>query len=102
MGNKLQYLLLLILEFSVTQKILAQPKTDKWLHQLLYNNASPLLGHILNTPDSFKYQFIYTRINRDQNNKPHFKNFYLHVDRNQYFNPASTVKLPVALLTLEK
>ena len=80
----------------------AQEKTDKWLDDLLRSKASPLLLHVLNNPDSFQYQIIYTEINRDKNNVPHFTNHYLHVDRNRYFNPASTVKLPTALIALEK
>lgn len=84
--------------FSAT----AQEKTDRWLQQLLMNNASPLLLHVLNNPDSFQYQLIYTEINRDRNNQPHFKQHYLHVDRDRYFNPASMVKLPTALAALEK
>lgn len=80
----------------------AQEKTDKWLDDLLRNNASPLLLHVLNNPDSFQYQIIYTEINRDKHNVPHFINHYLHVNRSRYFNPASTVKLPTALIALEK
>ncbi len=80
----------------------AQIKTDKWLEKLLRDNAHPLLINILNKPDSFHYQLIYTQINRDKNNIPSFKHYYLHVNRNQYFNPASTVKMPVAFLALEK
>lgn len=80
----------------------AQIKNDPWLQKLLRNNASPLLTNILNNPDTFHYQLIYTQINRDKSNKPSFKHFYLNVDRNQYFNPASTVKMPVAFLALEK
>ncbi|HEY6978009.1 MAG TPA: serine hydrolase [Chitinophagaceae bacterium] len=102
MKNKLCHFILFIFHCFIALKISAQPGTDKWLQQLLYNHASPLLAHILNTPDSFQYQIVYTQINRDRDNNPHFKNFYLHVDSNQYFNPASTVKLPVALLALEK
>ncbi|MFT3931984.1 MAG: serine hydrolase [Chitinophagaceae bacterium] len=79
-----------------------QQKTDKWLEQLLRSNASPLLTHVLDQPDTFQYQLIYTQINRDKNNQPGFKNFYLNVDKDKYFNPASTVKLPVALCALEK
>src|SRR3954464_3773237 len=102
MKNKLSLYILFISCCCCPLKPYAQPKTDKWLQQLLYSHASPLLTHILNTPDSFQYQIIYTQINRDQKNKPDFKNFYLHVDSTQYFNPASTVKLPVALFALEK
>jgi len=91
-------LLLIIITFSVY----AQPKTDSFLENLIRSNASPFLKDLLNQPDTFQYQIIYTRINRDKRNKPHFKNFYFNVDRNRYFNPASTVKLPTALIALEK
>jgi hypothetical protein len=80
----------------------AQEKTDQWLQQLLKSKASPLLKHVLNNPDSFQYQIIYTEINRDKKNNPTFKNHYFNVDRNRYYNPASTVKLPTALIALEK
>jgi hypothetical protein len=80
----------------------AQPKTDSWLKEYLYQHASPELQNVLNKPDSFQYQFIYTKIDRDSRNRPHFTNYYLNVDKDRYFNPASTVKLPLALLALQK
>ncbi|RBL93231.1 serine hydrolase [Chitinophaga flava] len=80
----------------------AQPRTDTLLKNMFDRQATPSLRHILQYPDSFRYQLIYTQIDRDANNKPHFKNYYLEVDANQYFNPASTVKLPIAVLALEK
>lgn len=80
----------------------AQNKTSPWLQKLLRTEASPLLLNILNNPDTFRYQIIYTKIDRDQNNKPKFKNYYLNVDRGCYFNPASMVKMPVAFASLEK
>lgn len=80
----------------------AQSKTDLFLDTLIRNNASSFLQSILNQPDTFQYQIIYTQINRDKKNKPYFKNYYFNVDRNRYFNPASTVKLPTALIALEK
>ena len=80
----------------------AQPRTDTMLQNLLSREAPPALRHILQYPDSFRYQLIYTQINRDANNTPHFKNYYLEVDGHKYYNPASTVKLPIALLALEK
>ncbi|WP_242926269.1 serine hydrolase [Pontibacter vulgaris] len=69
---------------------------------MLRRQASPLLKDVLNKPDTYQYQIIYTRINRDKNNQPHFKHSYYNVDRNRYYNPASTVKLPTAILALEK
>lgn len=80
----------------------SQGKTSPWLRELLYRKASPRLTMILNRPDSFHYQLIYTKIDRDKKNVPSFHHHYLMVDREQYFNPASTVKMPVAFLALEK
>lgn len=80
----------------------AQQKTDKFLEDLLLKHASPALQHVLQHPDSFHCQLIYTQINRDAQNRPVFRHYYYHVDANQYFNPASTVKMPLAFLALEK
>lgn len=80
----------------------SQEKTDKWLEEFFRSKASPFLLQVLNHPDSFQYQVIYTQINRDKKNQPIFTNHFLHVNRNRYFNPASTVKLPTALVALEK
>jgi hypothetical protein len=77
-------------------------KTDAWLQKLFLTHGNELLQKILAQPDTFQYQVIYTRIDRDKKNQPHFTNYYLNVDRNRYFNPASTVKLPVVLASLEK
>ncbi|MES1215616.1 MAG: serine hydrolase [Bacteroidota bacterium] len=86
----------------ITSTLAAQPKTDSFLENLVRSNASPFLQTVLNQPDTFQYQVIYTQINRDKKNQPHFKNYYFNVDPYRYFNPASTVKLPTALLSLEK
>ena len=57
---------------------------------------------ILRNRDSFRVQVIYTQIDRDKKNKPTFTNYFFNVDPAQYYYPASTVKLPTALLALEK
>jgi hypothetical protein len=57
---------------------------------------------ILKNRDTMGVQIIYTQIDRDSLNRPHFRSFYFHVDSTKYFYPASTVKLPLALLALEK
>ena len=82
--------------------VFAQSEGDRWLQQLLLTKASPFLRNVLSLPDSFQYQIIYTQINRDKKNRPYFTRYYYNVDRERYFNPASTVKLPTALAALEK
>ena len=80
----------------------SQKKDSDFLKKLLWQKGSPQLKSIFQQPDTFRYQLIYTKIDRDKNNNPHFKNYYYNVDRNEYFNPASTVKMPLAFLALEK
>src|SRR5262245_15464793 len=57
---------------------------------------------ILRRKDELKVQIIYTQIDRDRNNKPSFKDFYFNVSDTAYYYPASTVKLPAAILALQK
>jgi len=91
-----------LLACILTSRLYAQEKTDAWLKDYIYQHATPFLKNVLDKPDSFQYQFIYTRIDRDSKNQPHLTNYYLHVDRNNYFNPASTVKMPLSFLALQK
>ncbi len=86
--------------FSLT--LLAQPKTDAFLSNILGKNKDSLFQYVLAHPDEYRLQIIYTQINRDKNNQPHFTNYSFHVDPQLYFYPASTVKLPLAALSLEK
>jgi hypothetical protein len=99
MRDKTHLLILLLLYCLPTT---AQPKTSPWLRNLLFEKATPLLRKVMEHPDSFQCQIIYTRIDRDRHNTPHFTNYYFNVDADKYFNPASTVKLPTALVALEK
>jgi hypothetical protein len=80
----------------------AQPRTDQVLLDILKRNNDPVFREVLQHPEVYRYQVIYTRIDRDKRNRPSFHNYYLNVDSLAYFNPASTVKLPLAVLSLEK
>ena len=71
--------------FLITMNSNAQTKNDKWLETLLRKNASPLLQNVLNQPEAYRYQVIYTKIDRDKNNRPRFTNYYLNVDNDRYF-----------------
>ncbi|UHG91232.1 serine hydrolase [Spirosoma oryzicola] len=79
-----------------------QPRTDAFLTKLFATNQNPVFQEVIKHPDTYRLQLIYTRIDRDKRNKPSFTNYYFNVDSTSYFNPASTVKLPLALLSLEK
>jgi hypothetical protein len=92
------FLLLLLLPFVSA----AQPRTDTYLKDILAPDSDSLLQAVLSRPEIYRYQIIYTQIDRDKTNKPSFRNYYYNVDPHRYFNPASTVKMPLAFLSLEK
>jgi hypothetical protein len=83
-------------------QVLAQyQKTDLFLETLMKKYPQNF-GNILQYRDSLKVQIIYTQINRDAHNRPSLKNYYFNTNDNNYFYPASTVKMPVAMLALQK
>jgi hypothetical protein len=86
----------------MTKNLLAQPKTDALLATILNGNSHPHLQRIIQNPAKYRLQIIYTEINRNKNNKPSLNNYYFHYNPEQYFNPASMVKMPLAFLALEK
>ncbi|MDX5418984.1 MAG: class A beta-lactamase-related serine hydrolase [Hymenobacteraceae bacterium] len=57
---------------------------------------------ILDNPERYRVQILYTQIDRDENNQPHFTSYTYRVNPQEYFYPASTVKFPGALVALEK
>ncbi len=69
------------------------------LENILNDNAD-VLQPVLGNASKFKLQIIYTQINRDNKNRPSFSHHYYRAGA-EYFYPASTVKLPAAVLALE-
>jgi hypothetical protein len=57
---------------------------------------------ILKNHKDWNVQIIYTRIDRGPNAVPNLTDHYYNVDAGKYFYPASTVKFPIVLLTLQK
>ena len=57
---------------------------------------------IVRNQDKWPIQIVYTHIDRKANNEPVFTNYYYNPDPQAYFYPASTVKMPVAFLALQK
>lgn len=57
---------------------------------------------VMADPDKFRLQIIYTQIDRNADNEPSFQSFTYRLNADEYFYPASTVKLPTAALALEK
>ena len=86
----------------MSKSLNSQTKNDTLLHGIFDKIKHPITQKVLSESKEFRYQIIYTQINRNKNGKPELKNFYLNVDPQQYFNPASMVKMPLAFLSLEK
>jgi hypothetical protein len=74
---------------------------DENLIENLMKTDKEKFGDILNTPN-YEVQILYTQINRDSANNPQFESFSYQLNPEQYFYPASTVKMPLAFLALEK
>ncbi|GAB3227313.1 hypothetical protein GCM10027454_25720 [Algoriphagus aestuariicola] len=51
--------------------------------------------------DKYQVQILFTRIDRNEHGNPLFQDISFNLDDERYFYPASTVKLPIALLALE-
>jgi hypothetical protein len=94
--------ILILLAMSYTNIINAQPKSDAILYSILHSNKNTSYKDVLNHAKTYRCQIIYTQINRDKNNLPKFINYYFNYDPQVYFNPASTVKIPLAFLSLQK
>lgn len=75
--------------------------SDSFLKNLV-RQASPHLDSLLQLNDQYHVKIIYTQVDRSASGKPRFTNYYYNADPNQYFYPASTVKMPVAFLALQK
>src|SRR5205814_6849353 len=92
-----------VVVFSLLYIVVAgQPKTDSLLYSILAANHDQPFQQVLSDPQTYRLQIIYTEIDRNRHNKLSFRNYYFNYDPDLYFNPASTVKLPLGFLSLEK
>jgi len=66
------------------------------------SNSEPGVSKILEIAEKHEVQIRYTQIKRGENNLPEFTTYSLFEDSETYFYPASTAKLPVAALALQR
>ncbi len=103
MFKKVFYLGLLFFFFNCVN-IQAQNNnvtSDSLVVDLMKQNPN-YFASLLADPSQYRIQILYTQINRDKNNVPHFKDYSYRLNANEYFYPASTVKFPLSVLALEK
>lgn len=79
----------------------AQYYPDNFIEKLLKKHPERF-SQILQNPEKYKVQVLYTKIDRNKNNVPHFTTHGYRVNTGEYFYPASTVKLPAVALAFEK
>lgn len=78
-------------------------KTEKNLIQnILWNSQEPAIERVLSNLEAHEIQILYTKIDRNTTGTPSFESFGFQENPNQYFYPASTVKMTVAILALQK
>lgn len=85
--------------------VISNKSTAQWpapFNSILSGIQDSVTKKVLANPKTYRYQLVYTKIDRDQNGTPHFTNYTLHTDPENYFNPASMVKMPLAFLAMEK
>lgn len=88
-------------EITGVQAMDVNTKTDAFLEMLL-KQGSPFFDSVLINRKEWNAQVVYTQVNRGKNGVPELNNYFFNVNPGRYFYPASTVKLPVCLLALQK
>ena len=83
-----------------TQVVSGSAKDD--FFENLFKTHPGKFDSILKNNKEWNVQIIYTQIDRGKNGIPQFKNYYFNHTETPYFYPASAVKLPIALLALQK
>jgi len=67
----------------------------------IIHGADPLVKTMI-VDSSHEIQIVYTQVSRDRAGTPHLQSFYINRDDDRYFYPASTIKMPVAFLALQR
>lgn len=80
----------------------AQNKEDENLIENLLKRNEKLFPLVSENPQKYRIQIIYTKIDKTKNGAVKLTTYKYRLDARKYFYPASTVKYPAALLTLEK
>jgi len=57
---------------------------------------------IIKDKDNYEIQILYTEVSKNNLGQTEFKDFQFQLNDEQYFYPASTIKLPIAIMTLSK
>jgi len=78
------------------------PNNNSKLLSTIFQSMHKDFTKIVENPEEFRVQLIYTQIDRNNEQSPIFTSHNFNVDPEKYFYPASTVKFPAAVLALDK
>lgn len=96
MAKPVLSLLIIALSFSVLSCTHPTP-LEKALSDVKFD-----VKKVLDLADEYEIQIRYTQIKRGQSNLPEFTTYSLFEDGETYFYPASTAKLPITALALQR
>lgn len=94
----MKFKLVLVFGLLITTMLHAQ---ENLIEQMLKSNPT-YFKHLTDNPSKYRLQILYTQIDRDSKNQAQFTTHTYRVDANEYFYPASTVKLAASVLAIEK
>ena len=89
-----------IIVFSISF-IISCSTSPTVLDKVLNKNIDEL-QKVLKNKEKHELQILLTQIKRDDSGKAVFKENTFQLDEGRYFYPASTAKLPIAILSLQK
>jgi hypothetical protein len=93
------FLLIFVLIFHSFSQSINNNATDSFLLKLL-NSGDTTINELLSNQSKYQFQLSYTRVLKNKS-KEWFEEHSLNENK-FYFNPASSIKLPLLLLALEK
>lgn len=90
-----------VAEPVVNKPLLVENNDDLYFTDL-FKRYPGIMDNVLANRNKWNVQIIYSEINRQANGNPVLTHHYFNRQNAKYFYPASAVKLPVAMLALEK
>lgn len=84
------------------EKVETKKGTDDLFFEALFKNNPGMFDNILQNKAALNVQIIYTEISRKKNGTVELTDHYFNKENTRYFYPASAIKLPLALLALQK
>ncbi|MCS6795677.1 MAG: class A beta-lactamase-related serine hydrolase [Raineya sp.] len=98
--KKIKLLICICTTFNFKVLLAQTKKTPTPLEYILITHYDKFQKYL--ERKEYGIQIIYSQIERTKNNQPNLTTYKYNVDSRNYFYPASTVKLPVILLSFEK